>query len=94
MLDKDKIEKSLLLGIIRTKNWEVLLRNNITKDCFYLAREVRFTHFLVFKLRLYYIFVTFFVTNSVTLNLKKSIYFSLRIIYTFFINYLLIFDIK
>lgn len=37
MLDKDKIEKSLLLGIIKTKNWEVLLRNNITKDCFSIA---------------------------------------------------------
>lgn len=34
MIDKDKIEKSLLLGIIHTKNWEVLLRNNITRDCF------------------------------------------------------------
>ena len=34
MLDKDKIEKSLLLGIVKTHNWEVLLRNNITRDCF------------------------------------------------------------
>lgn len=34
MLDRDKIEKSLLLGIVKTQNWEVLLRNNIIKDCF------------------------------------------------------------
>ena len=37
MLDRDKIEKSLLLGIIRDKNWNVLLLNNITKDCFSYA---------------------------------------------------------
>ena len=37
MLDKDKLEKSLLLGIIKTKNWDVLLRNNITRDCFSVA---------------------------------------------------------
>ena len=37
MLDKDKIEKSLLLGVILQKNWEVLLRNNITRSCFSVA---------------------------------------------------------
>lgn len=37
MLDKDRIEKSLLLGVILQKNWEVLLRNNITRSCFSVA---------------------------------------------------------
>lgn len=34
MLDRDKIEKSLLLGIVHSKKWEVLLENSITRDCF------------------------------------------------------------
>ena len=37
MLDRDKIEKSLLLGIVRDKNWEVLLLNNVVKECFSFA---------------------------------------------------------
>jgi len=37
MIDRDRLEKSLLLGIVRDKNWDVLLLNNITKDCFSVA---------------------------------------------------------
>lgn len=37
MLNKDKIEKSLLLGVIVKKDWETLIRNNITKECFSIA---------------------------------------------------------
>lgn len=34
MINKDAIEKALLLGIVRDKNWEVLLLNNIERDYF------------------------------------------------------------
>lgn len=34
MVNKDILEKTILLGIIRDKNWEVLLRNQITRDMF------------------------------------------------------------
>lgn len=34
MIDRDGLEKSLLLGIVRDKNWDVLLLNNVTRDCF------------------------------------------------------------
>ena len=37
MIDRDKLEKSLLLGIVRDKNWDVLLLNNVTRDCFSYA---------------------------------------------------------
>lgn len=34
MINKDAIEKALLLGIVRDKNWGVLLLNNIERDYF------------------------------------------------------------
>lgn len=37
MIDRDKIEKSLLIGVIQQHKWEVLLQNNITKECFSVA---------------------------------------------------------
>lgn len=37
MIDRDKLEKSLLLGIVRDNNWNVLILHNITRDCFSLA---------------------------------------------------------
>lgn len=39
MLDRDAVEKALLLGIVRDKNWEVLILNNITKDYFTYANH-------------------------------------------------------
>ena len=34
MIDKDSIEKALLLGIVKTQNWRVLILNNITEEYF------------------------------------------------------------
>lgn len=44
MLDKDKLEKSLLLGVVRDKNWNVLILNNITIDCFSFANHSLFNY--------------------------------------------------
>lgn len=37
MIDRDRLEKSLLLGIVRDSNWNVLILHNITRDCFSFA---------------------------------------------------------
>lgn len=34
MTDKDAIEKALLLGVVRDKNWNILILNNITENYF------------------------------------------------------------
>ena len=34
MINKDKIEKSLLLCAVQSKSWDLLIKNNITRDCF------------------------------------------------------------
>lgn len=39
MLDKDSLEKSLLLGVVRDRNWEVMILNNITIECFSYANH-------------------------------------------------------
>lgn len=39
MLDRDAVEKALLLGIVRDKNWQVLILNNINKDYFTYANH-------------------------------------------------------
>ena len=44
MVDKDSIEKALLIGIIREKNWEKLILNNINKDYFSPANQKIFTY--------------------------------------------------
>lgn len=44
MVDKDSIEKSLLIGIIREKNWELLILNNINKDYFLPSNQQIYTY--------------------------------------------------
>lgn len=44
MLNKDKIEKSLLLGIVRDRSWKTLILNNITIDYFTLANHKLFKY--------------------------------------------------
>lgn len=39
MIDKDSIEKALLLGIVKTQNWRVLILNNITEEYFSPANQ-------------------------------------------------------
>lgn len=39
MIDKDAVEKALLLGIVRDKNWQILLLNSINKDYFSYANH-------------------------------------------------------
>ena len=34
MLDKDKLEKALLVGVIKRQSWDTLILNNLTRDCF------------------------------------------------------------
>lgn len=39
MLDKDRIEKALLLGVIKSQTWKTLILNNITIDYFTYANQ-------------------------------------------------------
>lgn len=39
MLNKDAVEKALLLGAVREKNWEVLVMNGLSKEYFSFANQ-------------------------------------------------------
>lgn len=39
MINRDAIEKALLLGIVRDKNWEVLILNNVERSYFSVANH-------------------------------------------------------
>ena len=39
MLDRNALERALLLGIVRDHNWEVLILNNINKEYFTYANH-------------------------------------------------------
>lgn len=39
MLDRDAVEKALLIGIVREKNWQILILENITKEFFTIANH-------------------------------------------------------
>ena len=34
MIDRDSVEKALLFGIVRDRNWNTLILNNIYRDYF------------------------------------------------------------
>lgn len=44
MLDKDKIEKALLLGVVKAQSWKTLILNNITIDYFTYANQAIYRH--------------------------------------------------
>ena len=39
MLDKDAVEKALLVGIVKQKSWNTLILNNVPKDYFSIANQ-------------------------------------------------------
>ena len=39
MMDKDAVEKALLLGVVKNSDWSVLVLNNITRDYFTHANQ-------------------------------------------------------
>lgn len=44
MVNKDSVEKALLIGIIREKNWELLILNNINKEYFSPTNQRMYTY--------------------------------------------------
>lgn len=44
MLDRDAVEKALLLGIVRDKNWNLLILNDITKNYFSYANHALYDY--------------------------------------------------